>query len=38
MSSKYQTKRNLDGCPMFAPAYVGRKRRAKPFKRFLLVE
>jgi hypothetical protein len=24
----------LDGCPMFAPAYVGRKRRAKPIKRF----
>jgi hypothetical protein len=26
--------RALDGCPMFAPAYVGRKRRAKPIKRF----
>jgi hypothetical protein len=22
----------LDGCPMFAPAYVGRQRRAKPIK------
>ncbi len=26
--------RALDVCPMFAPAYVGRKRRAKPIKRF----
>jgi hypothetical protein len=21
---------SLDGCPMFAPAYMGRKRRAQP--------
>ncbi len=26
--------RALDGCPMFAPAYVGRKSRAKPIQRF----
>jgi len=25
----------LYGCPMFAPAYMGRKRWAKPFERFL---
>ena len=29
--------RGPDGCPMFAPAYVGRKSRAKPLKRFLVV-
>jgi hypothetical protein len=28
------TYRKLDGCPTFAEAYVGRKRRAKPFKAF----
>jgi hypothetical protein len=29
---------SLDGCPMFAPAYMGRKRRgASPFKRFCYV-
>ncbi len=27
-------KRNQSGCPMFAPAYVGRKRRAKPIDCF----
>jgi hypothetical protein len=32
------TKRNPDGCPTFAPAYVGRKRRAKRIQSFLLVE
>ncbi len=31
-------RRALDGCPMFAPAYVGRKRWAKPFKRFYSIE
>jgi hypothetical protein len=28
---------SLDGCPMFAPAYMGRKRRAQPFHRFCYV-
>jgi hypothetical protein len=27
----------LDGCPRFAKAYLGRKRRAKPFERSYLV-
>ncbi len=31
-------RRALDGCPMFAPAYVGRKRRAKPLQRFWSVQ
>ena len=26
----------LDGCPMFAPAYMGRKRRAQPLPTLLL--
>ncbi len=30
--------RALDGCPMFAPAYVGRKSRAKPLERFYSVQ
>src|ERR1700730_4360572 len=27
---------SLDGCPMFAPAYMGRKRRAQPLPLLLL--
>ena len=26
MPSKFRFQANLDGCPMFAPAYMGRKR------------
>src|ERR1700688_3316093 len=26
----------LDGCPMFAPAYMGRRRRAQPLRTLLL--
>ena len=28
----------IDGCPTFAPAYVGRKRRAKPNDRFCCID
>ena len=31
-------RRALDGCPMFAPANVGRKSRAKPLERFWSVQ
>jgi hypothetical protein len=30
--------RDLDGCPMFAPAYMGRKRRAEPNQSFLFAQ
>jgi hypothetical protein len=29
-----RTKRDGDGCPTFAPAYVGRRRRAQPLHTF----
>jgi hypothetical protein len=35
-SQNQRIPRKSDGCPTFAPAYVGRKRRAKPNDRFLL--
>jgi hypothetical protein len=35
--ARVETKRDPDGCPMFAPAYMGRKRGAEPIESFLVI-